>query len=82
MKKIPAKQLKDTKNDLYMVPASADCKEKLQNEIVCTLYMVGYAVAKNLIPLKKESVLKAIDQMVPAKFKELNINAFNLGYGN
>lgn len=76
------KQLSANKNEIYIIPASAECKEKLQNEIVCTLYSLGYAVAKNLIPLKKESVLKAIDQVVPEKYKELNINAFNLGYGN
>jgi indolepyruvate ferredoxin oxidoreductase beta subunit len=76
------KQLSLIKNDLYIIPASKECKEKLQNEIVCTLYSLGYAVAKKIIPLKKESVLKAIDQMVPEKYKELNINAFNLGYGN
>ncbi|MCX6722787.1 MAG: indolepyruvate oxidoreductase subunit beta [Candidatus Staskawiczbacteria bacterium] len=76
------KQLDLVKNETYIIPASKECKEKLQNEIVCTLYSLGYAVAKNLIPLKKESVLKAIEQMVPEKYKELNINAFNLGYAS
>jgi indolepyruvate ferredoxin oxidoreductase beta subunit len=76
------KQLSLIKNELYIIPASADCKEKLHNEIVCTLYSLGYAVTKNLIPLKKESVLKAIDQMVPEKYKELNTKAFNLGHDN
>jgi Pyruvate/2-oxoacid:ferredoxin oxidoreductase gamma subunit len=74
------KQLSAIKNEIYIIPASANCKEKLQNEIVCTLYSLGYAVAKNLIPLKKESVLKAIEQRVPEKYKELNIKAFELGY--
>ena len=45
-------------------------------------FSLGYAVAKNLIPLKKESVLKAIEQIVPEKYRELNINAFNLGYAS
>lgn len=76
------KQLGLIKNEIYIIPASADCKNKLQNEIVCTLYSLGYAVVKNLIPLKKDSVLRAIKDMVPEKYKELNINAFNLGYGN
>jgi indolepyruvate ferredoxin oxidoreductase beta subunit len=74
------KQLSSIKNELYIIPASKECKDKLQNEIVCTLYSLGYAVANNLIPIKKESVLKAIEQMVPDKYKELNISAFKLGH--
>ncbi|MFA6190537.1 MAG: indolepyruvate oxidoreductase subunit beta [Candidatus Staskawiczbacteria bacterium] len=74
------KQLKATQNDLYLVPASADCREKLQNEVVCTLYMVGYSVAKKLMPLKKESVLTAIKNVIPEKYLDLNIKAFELGY--
>jgi Pyruvate/2-oxoacid:ferredoxin oxidoreductase gamma subunit len=42
--------------------------------------MVGYAVAKKLMPLKKESVLTAIKNVIPQKYLELNIKAFELGY--
>ena len=76
------KQLDLLKNELYIIPASKICKEKLQNEVVSTLYLLGYAIAKNLMPIKKESILKAIKQIIPEKYRELNINAFNLGYGN
>jgi indolepyruvate ferredoxin oxidoreductase beta subunit len=72
------KQLTKLKNELYVVPASDICKEKLQNEVVSTIYLLGYAVFKNLIPFKKESVLKAIENIVPEKYRELNIKAFNL----
>ena len=75
-------QFDNIKNDLHIVNASGSCKEKLQNEVVSTIYLLGYAVYKNLIPLKKESVIKAIENIVPEKYRELNINAFNLGYGN
>lgn len=71
-----------SKKNLHMVQASKICKEKLQNEIVCTLYMLGYAVNKKLMPLKPESVLRAIKNIVPLKYQELNIKAFKLGYGN
>ncbi len=76
------KQLSELKNEMHIVPASDICKEKLQNEVVSTIYLLGYAVAKKLIPLQAQSVLKAIEKTVPEKYKELNINAFNLGYGN
>ena len=58
------------------------CKDKLQNEVVCTLYLLGYAVSKKLIPLEKESVLQAIKNIIPEKYLELNIKAFELGYDN
>jgi indolepyruvate ferredoxin oxidoreductase beta subunit len=72
------KQFDGLKNEIHFVPASEICKEKLQNEVVSTIYLLGYAVSNNLIPLKKESVLKAIENIVPEKYRELNIKAFNL----
>jgi indolepyruvate ferredoxin oxidoreductase beta subunit len=75
-------KIKSLKNEIYLVPASQACKEKLQNEVVCTLYLLGYAISKKIFPLKKESVLQAIKNVVPEKYLELNIKAFELGYGN
>jgi len=74
------KNLLELKNEMHIVAGSETCKEKLQNEVVSTAYLLGYAVAKKLIPLKKESVIKAIETIVPEKYRELNINAFNLAW--
>jgi len=76
------KQLGELKNELHMISASDICKEKLQNEVVSTTYLLGYAISKNLIPLKKESVIKAIEEKIPEKYRELNIKAFQLSYAN
>lgn len=65
------KQLALIKNEIYFLPASG---------ITSGVYILGYAVSKKMIPIKKESALKAIDNMVPEKYKELNIKAFKLGY--
>lgn len=75
-------QLDLVKNEKHFVPAATICKEKLQNEVVGTLYLLGYAVSKNLMPIKKESVLMAIKQIIPEKYKELNIKAFNLSFND
>jgi indolepyruvate ferredoxin oxidoreductase beta subunit len=75
---ILSKLQETAKNKLYMVPASQICKDKLQNEVVSTIYLLGYAVYKNLIPLKEESVLTAIKNVMPEKYQELNIKAFQL----
>jgi len=75
-------QFEGFKNVLHVVAASKICKEKLQNEVVSTIYLLGYAVSRNLIPLKKESVLRAIENKVPEKYRELNIKAFNLPFND
>ncbi len=72
------KQLQELKNEIHIVPASDICKEKLQNEVVSAIYLLGYAVSKNLIPVKKESFLQAIRKVIPEKYLDLNIKAFNL----
>jgi len=74
-------QLATLKNEKHIVPADQICKEKLQNEVVSSTFLFGYAVAQNLIPISKEAALKAIEKF-PQKYIELNRNAFNLGYEN
>lgn len=65
-------------SNLFLIPASDICKEKLQKEVVSSIYLLGCGVFKNIIPLKPESVLKAIKNIIPEKYQELNIKAFQL----
>lgn len=78
MEKIIKRLEENTNKKLHLIPASDICKEKLGKEVVSTIYLLGYAVYKNLIPLKEESVLKAIENIIPKKYQELNIKAFQL----
>jgi indolepyruvate ferredoxin oxidoreductase beta subunit len=68
--------------NLHIISASEICKEKLEKDVLAGIYLLGYAVYKNLIPLKKESVIKAIEQIIPENFREINIKAFTLIYDN
>lgn len=70
------------KENLYLVPASQICREKLSKEVVSSIYLLGCAVFKNLIPLKEESVVKAIEKIIPEKYRDLNIKAFKLAHDN
>lgn len=70
------------KDNLNLVPASEVCKNKLGKEVVSSTYLLGYAVNKGLIPMKKGSVLRAIKEIIPEKYLKLNTRAFNLGYEN
>ena len=76
------KQLGVLKNEIYIVAASDICQEKLQKEVVSTIYLLGYAVYKKLIPLSENSVLTAIKNVIPEKYLDLNIKAFNLANEN
>lgn len=69
---------KISKNNLYLVPASEICLGKLGKEVLSGIFLLGCAVFENLIPLKPESVLKAIEKTIPEKYLELNKKAFNL----
>ena len=63
---------------LYLVNASQICREKLNKEITASIYLLGFAVCKNLIPLKSKSVLSAIKKIIPAQHQDINIKTFNL----
>lgn len=73
---------KSAGESLYLVSASEICKEKLQKEVLSGVYLLGYASYKNLIPVKPESVLKAIENIIPEKYREINIKAFELAHDN
>jgi len=62
----------------YLVPASEICEKELKKEVLSATYLLGYASYKKLIPLKPESVLKAISKVVPKKYLEINKKAFEL----
>ena len=68
--------------NLHLVEASKICQEELQKEVLSGVYLLGYAVYKNLFPLKPEFVLQAIREVIPEKYQEINIKAFNLANDN
>ena len=71
-------QLKKVSKYITVVPADKICQEKLQNSVVSGIYLISLAAFKNLIPLKSNSIEKAIRKIIPEKFLELNLKAFNL----
>jgi len=62
----------------HIVKASEICKKEFNNEVVSGVYLLGWLVSKNLIPLKKESIKKAISEVIPEKYLDLNKKAFEL----
>ncbi len=66
------------KEKLHLVLASDACEKKLQKQVLAGVYLLGYASLKKLIPIKPEFMLKAIENIIPEKYREINIKAFNL----
>jgi len=66
------------KGKKYVIPAYQICKKELGKEVVGGIYLLSYAVFKKLIPLKPNSILKAISKIVPKRHLELNKKAFQL----
>lgn len=81
IKKIIEKEIKSEK---HLVPASKICQDEFGKEVLSGVYLLGYASYKNLIPIKPELILKAIKNLMPSKYLDINIKAFNLAdkYGN
>lgn len=75
-----SKELKRFSKKSLFVPASKIAKEKLDKEVLAGVYLLGYAAFKKLIPLKPNSILKAIEKVIPKKYFSLNKKAFNLAY--
>ncbi len=65
-------------NNLQIINASGICKEKLDKELLSGVYLLGFACYKNLVPIKSEAFLKAIESVMPKKYREINIKAFQL----
>lgn len=70
------------KRSLNIVPASEICQKELGKEVVSGIYLLGYVVFKKLLPLKPNSILKAISKVVPEKYLELNKKALKLAKQN
>lgn len=72
------KEIKKFTKNIEIIEASKICKEKLGNDILAGIYLIGYAQSKKILPLKKSSILEAMKKIIPEKYLDLNLKAFNL----
>lgn len=71
-------QLKEISKKIKVVPADKLCQEKLGKSVVSGIYLISFAAFKGLIPLKPASIQKAIKEVIPEKYLELNLKTFEL----
>lgn len=72
------KNLKKVSKNITLVPAAKICQEKLGTNVVAGVYLISLAAFKGLVPIKPASIKKALKKIIPKKYLELNLKAFNL----
>jgi len=72
------KYLKRISKNIILIPAEEICQEKLGTKVVAGIYLISLASFKDLIPIKANSILRAINKIIPEKYLELNKKAFKL----
>ncbi|MDI6602681.1 MAG: indolepyruvate oxidoreductase subunit beta [Patescibacteria group bacterium] len=70
--------VKKISKNLFLIPASEICQKELGSEVVAGIYLLGLAFSKKLLPLKSDSIISAIKKIIPEKYRELNLKAFEL----
>lgn len=64
--------------NLRLISASKICESELGKEVISSVYLLGFCVFKNFLPIKSESIVKAIEKIIPEKYLDLNRKAFEL----
>jgi len=73
--------LKYFSTKVIVVNASDIVKRETGNIVSTNIYMLGYALLRKLIPLKKRSLMKGIEEIIPKRYLEVNKRIFELGLG-
>lgn len=76
------KELEKFSQEAILVSASDICQKELGSNIVAGIYLLSLAVFKKILPLKPNSILKAIQSKIPKKYLELNKKTFELAKKN
>jgi len=71
-------RLKKASPDVFLTSANEICRKELTTDVVAGIYLISLAAFKKLIPLKPASIQAALKKIIPEKFLELNLKAFNL----
>ncbi len=71
--------LKEFSGSVTFINASETVEKETGSVLTSNIFILGYAVAKGLLPLKEDLFIKTIEEMVPPKYFELNKKIFEMG---
>lgn len=68
------------KGKIIAVEASDIARKNFGSVVAANIVLLGKVLAQGLLPLKKESVLKGMEQVLPDKILDANKKIFELGF--
>ncbi|MBI4101491.1 MAG: indolepyruvate oxidoreductase subunit beta [Candidatus Nealsonbacteria bacterium] len=71
-------EVKKVSPNVFLIPANEVCLKEFKTDVVSGIYLLGQALAKGCLPLKKESLILAFKKIIPEQYLELNLKAFDL----
>ncbi len=72
------KEMKIFSNNFELVSAGETCQKELKTSAPTGIFLLSLALQKKLLPLSEKSILKAIKKILPKKYWEVNLKAFEL----
>jgi len=72
------KMLQQFSSKVILADASYICRKELGTDVVSGIYLIGWLVYKQFLPLKLDSIVLAVRKIIPEKFLELNLKAIAL----
>lgn len=72
-------ELRKFSNKVAFVPATKVVEKEIGNPVLAGTLLLSVAAFKRFIPLKSDSLLKAIKEVIPGKYLHMNKKAFKLG---
>ena len=78
MEEIVEKIHRFTKN--VIIVEAAKLAKKAGNILTQNIVLIGALAAREKMPVKTESIMKALRELVPPKHLDINVKAFKLGY--
>jgi len=71
--------IKPFADKIIILSASEVVKKETGSILGSNVFILGYTISKNLIPLKEKFVLETIEEIIPKRYVELNKKIFELG---
>jgi indolepyruvate ferredoxin oxidoreductase beta subunit len=73
-----SKDIQKFSQDLILIPANKILQEKIGTSVTAGIFLLSYAIFKNLIPLKSNLLLQAMKKVIPEKYLEINLKSLEL----
>ena len=73
------KNIKPFAGKVMTVDASNIVEKETGSVITSNVFILGYAIGKKLLPIKKKYILEALKEIVPPRYIDMNVKVFEMG---